>query len=391
MNERQLFQQYLAPTSPAPLMLEMVKGNGCWVWDREGKKYLDLISGISVNHLGHVHPEVVAAIRQQAGEYLHLMVYGELIQSPQVRYAEKLVSLLPSSLDSVYFTNSGAEATEGAMKLAKRATGRSEFIAFQNAYHGSTQGALSLLGEEAMRTAFRPLLPDIRHLRYGVADDLSFISTHTAAVFFEPVQAESGVVVPETSYVQALRKRCDETGSLLVFDECQTGFGKTGKLFALELSGVVPDILLLAKALGGGMPLGAFVAGKALMQTLSHHPVLGHLTTFGGHPVSCAAGLAALEVLQREGYVQQVVGKAQLFRAALQGFPLLQAGLLMSWNLETPEKNQALLRRCLELGVLSDWFLFAPERLRIAPPLLISEEEIKFACSVLQEAAASLS
>ncbi|HLP21668.1 MAG TPA: aspartate aminotransferase family protein, partial [Chitinophagales bacterium] len=315
----------------------------------------------------------------------HLMVYGEFVQSPQVLLAQKLVSLLPEGLNSVYFTNSGAEATEGAMKLAKRIMGRTQFISFKNAYHGSTQGALSIIGDEHFKRQFRPLLPDTLALPYGVENELNHITNHTAAVIIEPVQAESGVTVPTKEYIKLLRKKCDETGALLIFDEAQTGLGRTGKLFGFEHYGVVPDILLLAKALGGGMPLGAFITARGKMNLLTENPVLGHITTFGGHPVSCAAGLAALNVLVGDNIVADVEAKGKLFEELLtpHGLKISRSGLMMAVEFESFEQNKKIIDRCIENGVLTDWFLFAPHCMRIAPPLIISRKEIESACATI--------
>lgn len=300
---RQLFLRHIAQTSPAPIGIEMKKAAGIHLWDIEGKEYVDLISGFSVCNIGHSHPAVVKAVQEQAAEYMHLIVYGEFIEAPQVGYAKMLTDHLPASLNCVYFTNSGAEATEGAMKLAKRVTGRTRVIAANKAYHGSTQGALSMMGDEYWRNAFRPLLPDIDHLDYNSQALIDAIDRNTACVFLETIQAESGIVKPDTAWIQAVRKKCTEQGALLVLDEIQAGFGRTGSLWAFEQLDLLPDILLLGKALGGGMPLGAFIADQSLMQQLTHDPVLGHITTFGGHPVSCAAGKAAMEVLLAGKYI----------------------------------------------------------------------------------------
>ncbi len=386
MTNRQLFLSHVAQTSTAPLLLEIERAEGMYMYDAAGKRYLDLISGISVSNLGHSHPAVVEAVKNQAEKYMHLMVYGELVESPQVKFAKQITDLLPASLHNVYFTNSGAEATEGAMKLAKRITGRSRFISFQNSYHGSTQGALSLMGDEYFKQKFRPLLPDTLQLPYNRASELDKITCRTAAVFIEPVQAESGITVPERAFMQALRQRCTDTGTLLVLDEAQTGLGRTGKMFAFEHFDIVPDILLLAKALGGGMPLGAFIASRDRMATLSDNPVLGHITTFGGHPVSCAAGLAALQVTLRENIVEAVEAKSRLFRQWLV-HPAIRSvrsqGLMLSLQFDSYEQNKQIIDRCISRGLLTDWFLFAPHCLRIAPPLLISEEEIKTACDII--------
>ncbi len=386
MTNRQLFLSHVAQTSTAPLMLEIERAEGMYMYDAAGKKYMDLIAGISVSNLGHAHPAVVEAVKEQAEKYMHLMVYGEFVESPQVKFAKQITNLLPASLNNVYFTNSGAEATEGAMKLAKRITGRTQFVSFQNSYHGSTQGALSLMGDEYFKQKFRPLLPDMLQLPYNNSSELDKINSRTAAVFVEPIQAESGITVPDIAFIQQLRARCTETGTLLVFDEAQTGFGRTGKIFAFEHYDVVPDILLLAKALGGGMPLGAFVASKEKMATLSDNPVLGHITTFGGHPVCCAAGLAALQVLLNEKLWMQVDAKRRLFKKLLV-HPSIQSvhsiGLMMSLEFSSYEQNKRIIDRCIAHGLLTDWFLFAPHCLRIAPPLIISEEEIKTACDII--------
>jgi acetylornithine/succinyldiaminopimelate/putrescine aminotransferase len=392
MNQRQLFLQHVAQTSPAPLALEIVRAEGCTLWDVQGKHYLDLISGISVCNMGHRHPRVVEAIKEQADKYLHLLVYGEMVEAPQVAYAKYLADYLPATLDSVYFTNSGAEATEGAMKLAKRVTGRTEIVAFNHSYHGSTQGALSILGDEYWRNAFRPLLPGIRHLTYNEHAQLKQITTATACVIAETIQAEKGVKAPIVEWIQALRNRCNETGSLLVLDEIQAGFGRTGTLWAFEQYGVVPDILLLGKALGGGMPLGAFIASRSLMASLMHDPVLGHITTFGGHPVCCAAGLAGMQALLEEKRMDEVAVKAQLFRDLLKNRLIKDvrtAGLLIAVEFESFEINKRIIDSCIENGLITDWFLFAPECMRIAPPLVITDEEIRRACSIILSACES--
>ena len=314
---RELFFKHLGQTSPAPLGLEIIRAEGLYLYDVTGKKYLDAIGGISVCNTGHRHPDVVNAIKDQADRFLHVLVYGELIQSPQVEYAHLLASYLPEKLQSVYFTNSGTEATEGAMKLAKRFTGRIEIVAFDYSYHGSTQGSLSLMGDEYWRNAFRPLLPGISHLKYNYLADLDRITEKTACVVAETVQAENGVIKPSKEWILALRKKCDETGALLILDEIQVGFGRTGTLWGFEQYGIVPDILLLGKALGGGLPLGAFIASKKMMDSFTDQPVLGHITTFGGHPLSCAAGLAAMTVLIKEKLIDFIREKETQFRKRL--------------------------------------------------------------------------
>lgn len=386
MNQRELFLQHVAQTSDAPLALEIVRAAGSKMWDREGKEYIDVISGISVCSVGHCHPRVVKAIKDQVDQYMHIMVYGELIESPQVQYASRIASLLPASLDSVYFTSSGSEATEGAMKLAKRLTGRTNMVAFNDSYHGSTQGALSVMGSEYWRNAYRPLIPGIKHVHHNEFTSLDAIDEHTACVIAEPVQAERGVMTPSLAWMKALRQRCTEMGALLVLDEIQTGFGRTGTMFAFEQFDVVPDILLLGKALGGGMPLGAFVASKQMMDSFTLNPVLGHITTFGGHPVCCAAGLAALELLVDEKLISQVK-KNELLFAELLHHPMIKdfrsSGLLMAIDFGTWDLNKKIIDRCITKGVFSDWFLFASHCMRLAPPLIITEEEIRTACSII--------
>lgn len=391
MSQREIFLRHIAQTSPAPLAMEIVRAEGCKLFDKNGKEYIDLIGGISVANTGHRHPKVVEAIKTQLDAYLHIMVYGEFVESPQVLYAQQLVSHLPPSLNSVYFTNSGTEATEGAMKLAKRVTGRTRIAAFNHSYHGSTQGALSIMGDEYWRNAFRPLLPGIDHLTYNDHAALEQITTDTAAVFAETVQAEAGIITPDMDWILALRKKCTETGALLVLDEIQAGFGRTGKTWGFEHFGITPDILLLGKALGGGLPLGAFIADKSLMDQFTEKPVLGHITTFGGHPLSCAAGLAAFQLLLNEDWIKNVNEKESLFRSLLV-HPKIKAvrsfGLWMAVEFDSFETNKAVIDRCIERGVLTDWFLFAPHCLRISPPLTITADEIKQAAKLIVESSA---
>lgn len=379
-SERELFLLHVAQTSDSPLQLEVEKAEGVYLFDPKGKAYIDLISGISVSNTGHSHPHVVKATALQVQKYMHLMVYGEYIQSPQVKLARKLSQLLPDNLNNCYFVNSGSEAVEGAMKLAKRYTGRSQIVSFRNAYHGSTQGAMSIMGSEEQKRSFRPLLPDILQIGFNRFDELHNISQKTACVIVEPVQGEAGVIAPKLNYLQKLRERCNEVGALLVFDEIQTGMGRTGKLFALYKYGVTPDILLLAKALGGGMPLGVFISSKEIMQSLTQNPILGHITTFGGHPVSCAAALAAIDVIEDEKLIEQVDNKEKLFRELLgnhhQVKEMRSSGLLMAIELGSFDKVSRCIKHCIEKGVIIDWFLFCNTAIRIAPPLIISEDEI---------------
>lgn len=386
MNNRQLFLRHVAQTSDAPLALEIVKAQGMYMWDAEGKQYLDLIAGISVCNVGHCHPAVVEAIREQAGTYMHLLVYGEFVQSPQVAYATYLTEHLPANLNSVYFTNSGTEAVEGAMKLAKRYTGRTEIIAFKNSYHGSTQGSLSVMGDEHWRNAYRPLLPDVQHLAHNSMEAIDHITHRTACVITETIQAEAGVLAPQREWLHALRQKCTETGTLLILDEIQCGLGRNGTLWAFEQYGIVPDVLLLGKALGGGMPLGAFIADREIMWSLTHQPVLGHITTFGGHPVACAAGLAGMKTLIAEDLVSGIAAKEQLFLQLLK-HPKIRAvrskGLMLAIELEDFPSNKKVIDYCIANGVITDWFLFAPQCLRIVPPLIITEEEIRTACKII--------
>ena len=389
MNERELFLKHIAQTSPSPLAFEIVKAEGCLLYDVNGKEYIDLIGGISVANIGHRHPKVTDAIKKQLDAYMHVMVYGEFIESPQLQYATMLVNNLPSSLNSVYFTNSGAEAIEGTMKLAKRATNRTQVIAFKNSYHGSTQGALSIIGDEYWRNAFRPLLPGVLHLEYNSFESLDEISETTACVFAETIQAEAGIIVPSKEWMLALRKKCTETGTLLMLDEIQAGFGRTGKLWGFENFEIIPDVVVLGKALGGGMPLGAFIAEKKLMNVFTENPMLGHITTFGGHPVCCAAGMAAMKVLLEEKIIDGVRAKEELFRSLLVHKKIRAArssGLWMAIEFDSFEVNKKIIDSCISSGVMTDWFLFAPNCLRISPPLIISEEQIKKACKIILQA-----
>jgi acetylornithine/succinyldiaminopimelate/putrescine aminotransferase len=388
MTQREFFLRHVAQTSPAPLALEPVKAEGCLLYDADGKEYIDLIGGISVANVGHRHPKVVEAIKKQSDAYLHVMVYGEFVESPQVQYAQLLTDNLPETLNSVFFTNSGAEAAEGAMKLAKRVTGRTQIIAFNKSYHGSTQGALSIMGDEYWRNAFRPLLPDVLHLEYNSFESLKEISTQTACVVVETVQAEAGINAPSVEWMQALRQKCTDVGTLLILDEIQAGFGRTGTLWGFEHFNIVPDVLLLGKALGGGMPLGAFIADKKLMDAFTENPVLGHITTFGGHPVCCAAGMAAMKALLEERMTESVKEKEELFITLL-NHPSIKVirsfGLWMALEFDSFETNKKVIDACMANGVLTDWFLFAPNCLRISPPLIITEKQIKKACGIILE------
>ncbi len=390
ISNRQLFLQHVATTSDYPISLEIERAEGIYMYTPEGKKYLDLVSGVSVSNLGHGHPRVRQAVKDQVDKYMHLMVYGEFIETPQVKLAKLLVDNLPDKLNSVYFVNSGSEANEGAIKLAKRYTGRSEIIHFNNAYHGSTHGALSVLGDEEMKNAYRPLLPDVRQIEFDNIEDLQKITNKTACVILEPIQSEAGFIIPSQEFLDTLRKRCDETGALLIFDEVQMGFGRTGKLFAFEHFNVIPDILTLAKAMGAGMPIGAFISEKGILDSFKSNPMLGHITTFGGHPVSCAAALAGLEVLLEDKIIEDVNRKGELFISLLKDHPLIKGfrnkGLFIAVNVENQEIMLEIMKQAYELGIVMDPFLFYPGAFRIAPPLVITDEEIHEACKLLIKA-----
>ncbi|MBR5778338.1 MAG: aspartate aminotransferase family protein [Bacteroidales bacterium] len=377
--ERQLFYQKIAQTTSSPIGLEISSAKGCYLYTPEGKPYIDLISGVAVSNIGHCHPRVVEAVQKQAAQYMHLMVYGEYIQSPQVQYAELLTSFLPANLDNIYYVNSGSEAVEGALKLAKRFTGRAEIVHTTNAYHGSTHGAISLMGNEEFRYAFRPLLPNTRAIRFNNIDDLELITEQTACVILDPLQSENGLVLPTNEYLLQLRKKCTQVGALLIFDEVQTGFGRTGSMFYFQQT-VVPDILVIAKAMGGGMPIGAFVSSKEIMNTLTFNPILGHITTFGGHPVSCAAALESLKIISEENLHVLANDKGKRFEDALKDYDKLKSirrqGLFLACDLESEEVYWKLLDRFLHNGLVTDSFLYKLNSFRIAPPLTITDQEI---------------
>lgn len=387
---RELFFRHVGQTSPSPLGFEIQRAEGVFMYGPGSKRYIDLVSGVSVSNVGHSNPEVVEAVREQAGKYMHLMVYGEIVQQPQVEHAKLLADVLPDPLEVVYYVNSGSEANEAALKLAKRKTGRTEIISCYNSYHGSTHGVLSLMGSETFKSSFRPLLPDVNHISFNSFPDLEKITGRTAAVIIEPVQGEGGVILPAEGYLEALRERCTKTGTVLIFDEIQTGFGRCGKLFACIRWKVVPDIITLAKALGGGMPLGAFVASAELMSLWQTNPVLGHITTFGGHPVSCAAALAALRILLREDWVEEAGRKGEIYKNELEVHPAVkeirQAGLILAVDLGDSEAAGKIIPLLLEEGIMSDWFLFNPTSFRIAPPLSITDEEIMMSLKGIKRA-----
>ena len=392
ITHRELFLQHVAQTSDFPLSLEIERAEGVYMYGKDGKEYMDLISGIGVSNVGHRHPKVTQAIHNQVDKYLHLMVYGEYVQTPQILLAEALVKTLNKGcrkypvLDNVYFTNSGTEAVEGAMKLAKRYTERQEIISCVNAYHGATQGALSLSGSENFKRNYRPLLPEIKQIRHGNFDDIQLISCRTAAVFIEIIAGEAGVRIPKYQYFIALRRQCDLTGTLLIIDEIQTGFGRTGTFWAFEQFGFYPDVLLCAKGMGGGMPIGAFIANQKVMSVFKNNPILGHITTFGGHPVSCAASLATLNVILDEKLLEEVKDKAQIFKELLVHEKIKEVrnqGLIMAVEFKDFDTLKPIIDRAIIKGIITDWFLFCDNSMRIAPPLIITEEEIIKACQII--------
>lgn len=389
MNNRQLFLSHLAQTTDFPLMIEIEKAEGIYMFGPEGKKYIDLISGIGVSNVGHRHPKVLSAIQEQLEKYLHLMVYGEYLQSPQTLLAKALCDTLPEHLDNVYLVNSGSEAVEGALKLAKRYTNRRAIISCVDAYHGSSHGALSVGGNEIFKRAYRPLLPGIKNIVYGSFFQLAEITTDTAAVIIETIQGEAGIKVACSTYFQALRNRCNETGTLLILDEIQAGFGRTGKFWAFEHFGIEPDILVCAKGMGGGMPIGAFIANKEVMGVFKNNPLLGHITTFGGHPVSAAASLATIQIIKEEGLLESVEAKAEIFKKLLI-HPKIKGirnkGLMMAIEFESFDVLKPIIDKAIEMGVITDWFLFCDDAMRIAPPLIITESQIKEACAIILKA-----
>ncbi len=391
---RKQFLQYVGQTSPSPMLIEVSRASGVFFYTPEGKRYFDLISGVSVSNVGHSNPSVISAVKSQVDDYMHVMVYGEMVQKPQVEYAKAIVSELPDSLESVYFVNSGSESVEVALKLSKRYTNRRELISFKDAYHGSTQGSLSVMGGDELKSGFRPLLPDVRQLRYNNIEDLKYITERTAGVIVEPIQGEAGVRLPAIGYLQALRDRCTEVGSLLIFDEIQSGFGRCGSLFAALREGVSPDIMCLAKALGGGMPLGAVVSSNEILHSFTNNPVLGHITTFGGHPVCCAAGNAAFKYIKEHDLVSNANKMGELFERMLTGgqhiVDIRRAGLLLAIDLGSSEKLFKIMSLFSDRGILSDWFLFCDTSFRISPPLTISESEVIECVGIIEDCLSAL-
>ncbi len=388
VSNRQLFLRYIAQTSGTSLQFEIEKAEGIFFYDSSGKKYIDLVSGVSVSNLGHGHPDVIRAVKQQSDKYLHTMVYGDFVQSPQVQYAKWITDRLPAELDNVYFVNSGSEAVDGAMKLAKRFTGRAEFRAFENAYHGGTHGALSILGDESVRSGYLPLLPGIKHMKYNKVEDLDLIDEQVAAVIAEPIQAEAGIIEPVEGFISQIRERCDQTGTLLIMDEIQTGMGRTGKLFAFQHYGIVPDILCLAKSFGGGMPLGAFIASREVMNKLTYDPPLGHITTFGGHPVCCAAALAAQSVVEKKGLMEHAMRMEKQYREGLH-HPLIREirgrGLFLAVSIDKRKDLGQFLDLAFKNGLIIDRFLFSNDSFRVAPPLIISKQEVDLTIRMIHQ------
>ncbi len=371
------------------MMIEVERAEGVYLYGPDGQRYLNLIAGIGVSNVGHRHPRVVQAIREQLDRYLHVMVYGEFVQTPQVQLAEALARTLPAPLNCAYLVNSGSEAIEGAIKLAKRSTGRPNLVSCYNAYHGSSHGALSVCGSESFKQAYRPLLPGVTHIRFDEPDDLLRIDEQTAAVVLETVQGEAGVRVAQPDYLRQVRQRCDETGALMILDEIQAGFGRTGTFWAFEPYGIVPDVVVAAKGMGGGMPIGAFIASHALMMSFRDNPILGHISTFGGHPVSAAASLATLRVLHDERLIEDVARKAELFKARLRHPAIREIrhrGLMMAVAFDSFEVLKPIIDRAVELGVITDWFLYCDDAMRIAPPLTITDDEIEEACALILQA-----
>lgn len=389
ISQRELFYSYVAQTSPEPMDIQITKAKGLYQYDNKGNKYVDLISGISVSNIGHSHPKVIEAIKDQAEKYMHLMIYGEFIQTPQTNLAKAICDLLPDHLNNVYFVNSGSEAIEGALKLAKRYTSRTEIISCKDAYHGSSHGALSIMGSEEFKNSFRPLLPDTKLIKYNNFGDLNQITKKTACVVIESFQAESGITLPAEGYIKAVRARCTEVGALLIVDEIQTGFGRTGKFFGFEHHGIVPDMITIAKGMGGGMPIGAFVANQKVMSTLTAQPVLGHITTFGGHPVSCAASLASLTIIRDESLYNNAAHLSKLFKTHLQHPAIVDVrgiGFFLCVEFKNQTFNFGVIKKCVKKGLITDWFLFNDKCLRIAPPLIIDETTIIDSCKKILEA-----
>ncbi len=391
MNSKEIFLKHLAQTSPSPLTIDVSHAEGTYIFDKSGKKYFDLISGIAVTNIGHRHPKVVKAIKDQLDQYMHVMAYGEFIQNPQNALGQELAKLLPESLNCSYFVNSGTEAIEGALKLAKRVTGRTEIVSCHKSYHGSTHGSLSVSGNETKKYRFRPLLPDVKFIHFNSIEDLQIITNKTAAVLIEVIQGDAGVRIGSQEFLNAVRSKCDETGAQLIFDEIQTGIGRTGKMFAFEHYGVIPDILTLAKGLGGGMPIGAFISSNDKMNIFTHDPILGHITTFGGHPVNCAAAVANLKAIQDENLLKEVEYKGWKLEKALSHPSIKEIrrkGLMLAIEFESADLVQKIVLKCLEKGIITFWFLSCPESFRLAPPINISNKDIEETGQLIYQAIA---
>lgn len=392
MNRRTSFLDHLGQTNQCPYLIDVDRAEGIYIWDKTGKRYMDMIAGVAVSNVGHNHPLVIDAIKTQVDRHLHVMVYGEYIQDAQLAFSDSLRSILPNNLNSVYPVNSGTEANEAALKLAKRVTGRTELVAFKGSYHGSTHGSMSVSANETKKEAFRPLIPDVRFLTYNDITELDQITRRTAGVIIETIQGDAGVRVPDKQYMEKLRERCDEVGALLIFDEIQCGFGRTGKRFAFEYFDVVPDVLTLGKALGGGMPIGALVSSKENLHEFTYNPMLGHITTFGGHPVVCAAGNAAIQILRDEIDLDQVEQKGELLEELLKDeieiIEIRRIGMMFALDMESFERVERVVKRCLDMGLISFWFLSHPYSFRLSPPLTISEDEIREAARIIRLAIA---
>ena len=390
MSERDFFLSHLGQTTPFPFLVEVERAEGIYIYDKQGKAYMDMISGVAVNNIGHRHPNVVSALKNQIDKYLHVMVYGEFVQDPQQLLVKELLAVLPDSLDGVYVVNSGTEAIEAALKLAKRVTGRTELISFRGSYHGSTHGSMSVSGNEVKKQAFRPLLPDVQFLQHNQLSDLERISEKTAGVILETIQGDAGVRRPSVTFMKALRQRCDEVGAMLILDEIQCGMGRTGKLFAFEHFDIVPDILTLGKALGGGMPIGALVSSQKKLMEFTHAPMLGHITTFGGHPVICAAAAAAVQVLKSEIDWKELEERAQRFEERFNHHPELieirRVGMMFAFDMVSAERVERVVSRCMEKGLLTFWFLSHPYSFRLSPPLTITEDEFNLAADLILQA-----
>ena len=389
-SREKIFLTAQAQTNPFPYLIDVERAEGIFIWDKSGKKYMDMIAGVAVNNIGHRHPAVIGAIKNQVDQYLHVMVYGEYVQDAQLRLAQNLQAILPKSLDCSYIVNSGTEANEAALKLAKRITGRHEIISCKGSYHGSTHGSMSVSANETKKAPFRPLLPGVKFIVFNDPSTFDRITENTAAVIIEPIQGDAGVRIPNDGFLKKLRKRCDEVGALLIFDEVQTGIGRTGTFFAFEQFDVVPDIITLGKALGGGMPIGAFISSYEKMQTLTENPILGHITTFGGHPVICAAADACISVLRTESWIKEANEKGAILEKMLVEDPeiveIRRAGLMYAIDMESFDRVKKVVDRCLEKGLIGFWFLSCPYSFRLSPPISITKEEIELAGRIILEA-----